>query len=86
MLIAVPLAAVNPRNGRFGKMVPAIMLYLGYFLLLLASRRALEDGKIPNELALWWVHFILFIIAIAFLVRDRKMGSKLRALITRRES
>ncbi|MBO1254356.1 LPS export ABC transporter permease LptF [Alteromonas sp. 5E99-2] len=86
MLIAVPLAAVNPRNGRFGKMVPAIMLYLGYFLLLLASRRALEDGKIPNELALWWVHFILFIIALAFLVRDRKIGSKLRALITRRES
>lgn len=84
MLVAVPLASVNPRNGRFGKMVPAIMLYLGYFLLLLASRRVLEDGKIPKLFGLWWVHAMLLIIASMLLVRDRKTGAKLRSVKLKR--
>jgi lipopolysaccharide export system permease protein len=84
MLVAVPLASVNPRNGRFGKMIPAIMLYLGYFLLLLASRRVLEDGKIPNVLGLWWVHAMLLVIATLLLFRERKTGAKLRTVRLKR--
>lgn len=84
MMVAVPLAAVNPRNGRFGKLLPAILLYLGYFLLLLATRRVLEDGKIPNELGLWWVHFIIMMIGIGLLIRDRKTGAWFRSLFVRR--
>ncbi|MEW9797089.1 LPS export ABC transporter permease LptF [Alteromonas sp. CYL-A6] len=79
VLIAVPLSSVDPRQGRFGKMFPAILLYLGYFLLLLASRRLLEDGKMPAELGLWWVHTIMLIIGVMLLVRDRKTGTQLRA-------
>ena len=81
ILIAVPLSAVDPRQGRFGKMFPAILLYLGYFLLLLASRRVLEDGKIPPQLGLWWVHTIMLIIGVALIVRDRKTGTQFRAWI-----
>jgi lipopolysaccharide export system permease protein len=81
VLIAVPLSAVDPRQGRFGKMFPAILLYLGYFLLLLASRRVLEDGKLPIQLGLWWVHGIMFIIGIALLSRDRKLGTLFRAKV-----
>ncbi|MBU3021406.1 LPS export ABC transporter permease LptF [Aestuariibacter sp. A3R04] len=79
VLIAVPLSSVDPRQGRFGKMFPAILLYLGYFLLLLASRRVLEDGKIPIQLGLWWVHGIMLAIGIALIVRDRRIGTALRA-------
>ena len=81
VLIAVPLSSVDPRQGRFGKMFPAILLYLGYFLLLLASRRVLEDGKMPPQLGLWWVHTIMLIIGIALIVRDRKTGTQLRAWV-----
>ena len=81
VLIAVPLSAVDPRQGRFGKMFPAILLYLGYFLLLLASRRVLEDGKMPPQLGLWWVHTIMLIIGVMLIVRDRKTGTELRAWI-----
>ena len=81
ILIAVPLSAVDPRQGRFGKMFPAILLYLGYFLLLLASRRVLEDGKIPPQLGLWWVHTIMLFIGVALIVRDRKAGTQFRAWI-----
>jgi lipopolysaccharide export system permease protein len=81
VLIAVPLSAVDPRQGRFGKMFPAILLYLGYFLLLLASRRVLEDGKIPIQMGLWWVHAVMLIIGITLIARDRKTGTQFRAWI-----
>ena len=84
VLIAVPLSAVDPRQGRFGKMFPAILLYLGYFMLLLASRRVLEDGKIPVQLGLWWVHGIMLMIGITLLSRDRKFGTELRAKLWRK--
>lgn len=84
-LIAVPLSAVDPRQGRFGKMFPAILLYLGYFLLLLASRRVLADGKLPIELGLWWVHITMAIIGVVLIARDRKMGTELRAWLKRKK-
>ena len=79
VLIAVPMSAVDPRQGRFGKIMPALLLYLGYFLLLMASRKVLEDGKIPPELGLWWVHGIILLIGAMLIVRDRTLGVKIRA-------
>ena len=80
-MIAVPLSTVNPRQGRLGKLLPAILLYMGYYLLLLASKRILEDGKIPIELGLWWIHGIVLIIAILLLAKDRKTGAFIRSLL-----
>lgn len=78
VLIAVPLSKVNPRQGRFGKLFPAILMYLGYFLLLMAARRALEDGKIPTGLGLWWVHGIILFIGTVLLSRQRQTSVKVR--------
>ncbi|WP_421261684.1 LPS export ABC transporter permease LptF [Aeromonas jandaei] len=46
-LLVVPLARVNPRQGRYAKLLPAIMLYLSYFLLLSAARSAIDSGRLP---------------------------------------
>jgi lipopolysaccharide export system permease protein len=81
VLIAVPLSAANPRQGRFGKMFPALMLYLGYFLLLMAGRKALEESQIPAQLGLWWVHLVLFVIGIVLIMKGRPLGVKIRAKI-----
>lgn len=81
VLIAVPLSAVDPRQGRFGKILPALLLYLGYFLLLMASRKVLEDGKIPPALGLWWVHGVILIIGATLIMRDRSFGVMVRAKI-----
>ncbi|MGQ8365308.1 LPS export ABC transporter permease LptF [Glaciecola sp. 1036] len=83
VLIAVPMSAVDPRQGRFGKMLPALLLYLGYFLLLLASRRVMEDGKIPASIGLWWVHFIMALIGLGLIARDRKTGAYIRQFFLR---
>ncbi|WP_352339888.1 LptF/LptG family permease, partial [Psychrobacter sp. 16-MNA-CIBAN-0192] len=53
-LIAVPLARVNVRQGKFAKMGPAILLYLGYFGLMIAGRKALQDEVVPQFLGMWW--------------------------------
>lgn len=64
-LLAVPLAKVNPRQGRFLKLLPAILLYMAYLALLIGARGQLDKGKIPMELGLWWVHALFLLIGTA---------------------
>ncbi|HEY0289972.1 MAG TPA: LPS export ABC transporter permease LptF [Pseudomonas sp.] len=66
-LMAVPLSRVNPRQGRFLKLLPAILLYMAYLTILIAARGALEKGKIPMALGLWWVHGIFLAIGLGLL-------------------
>lgn len=79
VLIAVPLSTVDPRQGRFGKIFPALLLYLGYFLLMMASRKALEDGKIPPALGVWWVHMVILAIGALLILKERSFGVRVRA-------
>lgn len=55
---AVPLARVNPRQGRFLKLLPAVMLYMAYLALLISARSWMESGAVPAALGLWWVHLV----------------------------
>jgi len=66
-LMAVPLARVNPRQGRYLKLLPAILLYMAYLTILIAARGALEKGKLPMALGLWWVHAIFLSIGLGLL-------------------
>ncbi len=66
-LLAVPLARVNPRQGRFLKLLPAIFLYMVYLALLIAMRGAMDKGRIPPAIGLWWVHLVFLGIAMALL-------------------
>ncbi|HSC85192.1 MAG TPA: LPS export ABC transporter permease LptF [Pseudomonas sp.] len=63
-VLAVPLARVNPRQGRFLKLLPAILLYMAYLALLIAARGQLDKGKIPMQLGLWWVHGLFLLIGL----------------------
>lgn len=78
-LIAVPLARVNPRQGKFAKLFPAIMLFLGYYVMLMAGRSALEDEVIPMSVGLWWIHISAFVLGLALLMKEREVGVTLRA-------
>jgi len=74
-LLAVPLSKVNPRQGRFAKLAPAVLLYIIYFALLLASRDWLADGVLPAVVGLWWVH-ILF-LGLGILMFQEKLPESL---------
>ncbi|EKE74883.1 LPS export ABC transporter permease LptF [Gallaecimonas xiamenensis] len=82
-LIAVPMAQTGPRQGKFAKLMPALGLFLGYLLLLLAGNRALEDGKIPISLGLWWIHGLALFIGVALIVKGRTLGTKVRGWLRR---
>lgn len=70
-LLAVPLSKVNPRQGRFLKLLPAIFLYMAYLGLLIAARGALDKGRLPAALGLWWVHAIFLAIGLLLLYWER---------------
>lgn len=55
-LLAVPLAHSRPRQGRYGRLVLALVVYLVYSNLLTIGRVAVDDGKLPVSLGLWSVH------------------------------
>ena len=78
-LIAVPLSAVSPRQGKFAKMLPALLLFLGYFLLLIATRSALESGALPSIIGLWPIHLGGLIIGSMLLIKSRSSGLKVKA-------
>lgn len=61
---AVPLSRVNPRQGRFLKLLPAVMLYMAYLALLISARGWMESGTVPSALGLWWVHGLFLIIGL----------------------
>lgn len=82
-MLVVPLSAVNPRQGRFAKMGPAILIYLTYFLTISAMKSALEDGTIPIEIGMWPINAALLFAAIIANTLDsvwvRKIKDKFRS-------
>jgi lipopolysaccharide export system permease protein len=66
-LLAVPLSRVNPRQGRFLKLLPAILLYMAYLSLLIAARGALLKGRMPAEVGMWPVHGVFLLVGLLML-------------------
>ena len=65
-LLALGIARAKPRQGRFARVVPAMLALLAYYFLLLANRSALAEGAVPVPVGLWPVHAV-FYAAGAFL-------------------
>jgi lipopolysaccharide export system permease protein len=63
-LIAVPLSKVDPRQGRYSKLVPAALLYAAYFVLLQVSRDMIAAQNLPALVGMWWVHAVFIGIAL----------------------
>ena len=60
-LLGVRLSRVNPRQGRFFHLLPAMLVYITYLGLLIVARDALGSGKVPEWIGLLWVH-VLFLV------------------------
>lgn len=63
-LIAVPLSKVNPRQGRYSKLLPAAIIYGVYFVMLQFTKDLVAEGTIGTGLGMWWVHLIFVFIAV----------------------
>ena len=75
--LAVPLSHISPRQGRFGKIGYALVVYIIYLNLLVMTRAQLEEGVIPMVINFWWVHLV-FIAFGGVLFYRRNPGTFLR--------
>ncbi len=80
LLLAVPLAHVRPRQGRYVRLVPAILIYLVYFNLLGVARVWVAQGAVPVLLGLWWVPALTALGGLVLLWQrfGRRLGGQLR--------
>jgi lipopolysaccharide export system permease protein len=74
MVLAVPLARLRPRQGRFGKIGVAILVYFLYSEGLAAARTWLEGGVVPSFAGLWWVHVIALGAGAWLLLKENPFG------------
>lgn len=64
VMIAIPLAYVNPRLGRYTPLVFAVLIYLTYSNLINLSQSWVRNGSIPFWLAWWPIHLVVFLGAL----------------------
>lgn len=77
-MLAVPLSQTTPRQGRYAKLVLAIIFYLVFTNLLSIARTWLNRGEVSEYLGLWWVHGLIVLTAIFFLMRHYGLRYYLR--------
>jgi lipopolysaccharide export system permease protein len=70
VLIAIPLAYVNPRLGNYTAMFYAVLIYLIYSNLLNLTQNFVSQGKVSVFMAIWPIHLLALLIATA-LIRNR---------------
>ncbi len=62
--LAFPLSRTKARQGRYNKLLPAIVVYIIYLVCLNAARGALDSGKAPVPGIIWWVHGTFFALGV----------------------
>lgn len=80
-MVAVPLSMVNPRQGRFARLMPAILIYLAYYLFLLSLRNLVLTNVIPLYPGLFVVPFF-FLLFVAIPLNLPKRHAKFKASAT----
>ncbi|AHG20982.1 lipopolysaccharide ABC transporter permease [Chania multitudinisentens RB-25] len=78
-LLVVPLSVVNPRQGRVLSMLPALLLYLIFFLVQTSLRSNGGKGKLDPMLWIWLVNAAYFAIALGLNLWDTVPMRRLRA-------
>jgi lipopolysaccharide export system permease protein len=63
-LVAVPLARLKPRQGRYARVWLAVLIYLLYSNLISVGKVWIARGTVPQWLGLWWTHVAVVLLAL----------------------
>ncbi len=77
-LVAVPLSALRPREGRYARVAIAILLYFVYSNLVSAAQIWIEKGRLPPAIGTWWVHALFVAAGLVLLHRQSPISGWLR--------
>lgn len=85
-LFAIPLAKVQPRQGRYAKFLPAVLIYMVYYNFLTIVKRYIAKGEIASVPGLWGIHIVFILIALAMLFHVSGRWAELRYNLALRKS
>jgi lipopolysaccharide export system permease protein len=85
-ILAVPMCQVNPRQGKFAQLLPSILIYIIYANMMFVARDWLTSGNISPYLGLWWLHGLLFLLAIFLFWYRSGVSTPLRRRLERARS
>jgi lipopolysaccharide export system permease protein len=74
------LARANPREGRYGRIVAAMLIYTIHFNLVGVGESWLTHGAVDKRLGLWWVHGIFLLFGLGLWLRYQVGDQILRRL------
>jgi lipopolysaccharide export system permease protein len=70
-VLAVPLARLKPRQGRYARVWLAAVVWLIYSNLISAGQAWVAHGSVPAVVGLWWAHAVVVLLAIAVILGPR---------------
>lgn len=77
-ILALAMSQTDARKGRYGRMLPAVLIYLIYIVSLSAVRNMIEQSRVPAT-AIWGFHLVYLLGAlIAYYLPD--MRRRLRSV------
>jgi len=69
--LGIPLSRSLPRQGIYGRLFLAFIVYFSFMNLHKLAHKWMEQGESAVWLGMWWVPFIAILIALLIEVRDR---------------
>ncbi|HEY0767434.1 MAG TPA: LPS export ABC transporter permease LptF [Steroidobacteraceae bacterium] len=67
-LLAVPLARLKPRQGRYARVWLAVVIFFLYVNLISVGKVWIARGTVPEFLGLWWTHLAVVLLALTVIV------------------
>jgi len=71
LVLAVPLSKSSPRQGRYGKLVVAVLLFVIYYNLMGVAEVWVKDGVVVPAIGMWWVALLPLLLTVMLLRSDR---------------
>lgn len=75
LIAAVPLSQISPRQGRFNRIIPALLTYLGYVGSLLVMRSRLAKTPVDEmgwQDNMYWIHLVALLV-VALLLNEHQL-------------
>jgi lipopolysaccharide export system permease protein len=67
-LLAVPLARLRPRQGRYARVWVAVVIYFLYQNLITVGKVWISRGTVPEIAGLWWTHAAVVLLALTVIM------------------
>jgi lipopolysaccharide export system permease protein len=69
-LLGIPLSRTPPRQGQYGKVVVAIVIFAIYYPISVVAKNWIEKGTLNPMPGIWWVPVLLGALALLLLWRQ----------------